>query len=632
MTSWQLAARAAQSALLERLVERIDGEPVAPVPLRWLYWKPRRQHFNLQFRSDQYHGYYTAKQLAESWTVVWQKIGSLEEQHQKEQRPLAQKDKTHLREIFVVMERLLEKELPGDIEQSILSETEHRQMFDSEPALWLLSLHGKYGPWKRCLFQAWQAGGAGVAGGVRRAGGAGEAGDIPQRAACILQVLHRAVLLMAAVSREERQAWTTHCGRNVAHHSGYLALLQDLKVVSQKQHWPAAQKIDLSASQLPQLRKPYFLVPLDVAGGAGGAGGAGEGTLELLARYVQVADLFHSGLQTAPTTCLQYVEKFSSLKQQVVALECPHLKGGYRLPWTFRAACLVRMRLQGVASLDPKPDVSMSTFRQAFPDQNEWVDQLAAGDPTVGDFMAALPYTGPPELLTMKLCLHLDKEVLRYRPEWLLSQETALASAIRGQKVVLGLAPHPSALLPAQRSYWERVRLEWTPAAGIPILSPEQLASLDPAPGDARSPGSTVPAWSPGAAGAGGAGGAGEPSPGHGAADSAAGDGASGSPAAASLPSEKLHKVTHRLRRKTPWPAPGPATPQPKEEASGEEGPGSPLKKLRRQRCPMTGCWRTPTDISSNGSPIWSVPDPSARRSWPAGKLRPAPTGPVAER
>jgi hypothetical protein len=138
-------------------------------------------------------------------------------------------------------------------------------------------------------------------------------------------------------------------------------------------------------------------------------------------QYLAAADQLNSALSSPPTSCQEYVRKFHAFEKEVSSLKAPHVSGRYTVPWTFRSAAVARMRAYGIEALAEPEAVSPSEFAAAFPDQNDWIGQLQGSSPceTLADFMKLLSYQGPPELLTMKLCLHLEADLQLYNPAWL---------------------------------------------------------------------------------------------------------------------------------------------------------------------------------------------------------------------
>ena len=419
---------------------------------------------------------------------VWAKV-------QEVQKELAgeaphPKQVAHLRRLSAVYNSVVGPDmLPGDVEHAIRAEADHQQMFKADPGYRALSLHGKYGPWKDALFQAWQqAGSPGTE--VPR----GELPDDPERARRVHGVLLAAVKLMAEVPLDVRQAWTQHVGRHVCRHHGYLVMLQDLGIL-----------VSLKSPASPQAGQPEVpdgLLPVDLSGGKAGKGYGLVMDLSpklqtVLSDYLEVADLLASLTIPAPDTCQAWVDGYTTFALLVADMpSAPHCAGPYRLPWLWRSACLARMRFEGLRGLR-SPDMGLAEFRSAFPDQNEWLDVLGQGHLSLAEFMGYLEYDGEPELLTMRLCLNFDAELRLYRPEWVFANQAWLQQRMRDKRVQLGFYPHLAHILQELREYWNCN--PWTEAGGMPMGVLEGPNSVPvpgvpvPAPGAAAEPGEPVP-------------------------------------------------------------------------------------------------------------------------------------------
>ena len=340
--------------------------------------------------------------------------------------------------------------LQGDLAAAAEAEVLHKEMFTAEPGLWLASLQGKYWPWKVALAESWaECHSKPAVPAVPASQGS--------RATKFWRVLHRAVQLMDG--RPYHQ-WHNHCGRGVAFHSGFLKLVQDLGLVVISP--PAADQpgawapINLSCTAG---RKHHLRVA------ASSASGTSCPTVVQLQvnQYLAAADQLNSALSSPPTTCREYVSKFHAFEKEVSSLKAPHVSGRYTVPWTFRSAAVARMRANGIEALAELEAVSPSEFAAAFPDQNDWIGQLQGSSPcqTLADFTKLLSYQGPPELLTMKLCLHLEADLQLYNPAWLWQNADQLHSGAQELAGQLGFFPHIAVYLQLLREQWDAELAEW---------------------------------------------------------------------------------------------------------------------------------------------------------------------------
>lgn len=355
--------------------------------------------------------------------------------------------------------------LQGDLAAAAKAEASHKAMFTAEPGLWLASLQGKYWPWKLALAESWAE--------CHSEPAVPAWPEAPSRATKFWRVLHKAVQLMDG--RPYHQ-WHNHCGRGVAFHSGFLKLVQDLGLVVISP--PAADgpgawapiKLSCTAGRQHHLR---------VA--ASNASGASCPTAVQLQvdKYLAAADQLNSALSSPPTTCQEYITKFKMFEKEISGLRAPHVGGGYTVPWTFRSAAVARMRANGVEALAEPEAVSPKEFAAAFPDQNDWIGQLQGSSScqTLADFTKLLSYQGPPELLTMKLCLHLEADLQLYNPAWLWQNADQLHSGAQELAGRLGFFPHIAVYLQMLREQWDAEQAEWpelslqlTAATAVPAV------------------------------------------------------------------------------------------------------------------------------------------------------------------
>ena len=576
---------------------------------------------------------------------VWAKLQSL--QKDKVQEEVNSKQLAHLRRLFVTCRSVLGPDaLPGDMEEAIRAETDHQEMFKADPGYRALSLHGKYGPWKDVLFKAWLDSPGAGAHGVPGVPG-GSLADDPGRAERVHGVLLAAVRLMAQVPAEERQVWTQHVGRKVCRHHGYLVMLQDLGILLPPGSAPSPGPA------------PVGMLPVLLSAGQAGKAHilvtdlSPELKLKLLA-YLDVADQLAALSIPAPTTCEDWVNKYALFAQLVADIPmAPHCPGPYRLPWLWRSACLARMRFEGIQRL-VAPDVGLAAFRKSFPDQHEWMDVLGQGHLSLAEFMKYLEYDGEPELLTMRLCLHFDADLILYRPEWLWANRAWLQQRLQERRGQLGFYPHLAHILQELREFWNCH--PWTEDGGMPmgvlqgrgpgvpgvpeardipardvvapapeIPAPEAepgvgVSGVVPAPGAARGPlpkqrligkgpahVKTLP-----------------PPPGHcpqppeaGAQDQASSAGAAG-PEVSGVPRSEPALAVPQVPVPAELQLPPPPSPK-------FERPPKRVEKPRRMY--VMGMWQTPPEDQDTNPQAWTnallgpQPLPGPRQRWPAGKL-----------
>jgi hypothetical protein len=158
---------------------------------------------------------------------------------------------------------------------------------------------------------------------------------------------------------------------------------------------------------------------------------------EGLIPVLQISDILASILLSPPRNAEDWrlgLRKFSQavedLKPKGLASAKPEEK--YQVPWMFRLWAISEMRAAGVQALWIPKDYALSTFSELFPDQKSWLQQIVQLCPTatVWQCMRWLQYSGPPELLSMYLCLLADDDIYKCTLDWIRqnSQQIKLAA------------------------------------------------------------------------------------------------------------------------------------------------------------------------------------------------------------
>ena len=171
-----------------------------------------------------------------------------------------------------VLAKLRAGKLPADLLSAIRHQMSSQPMFAAEPGLELISLQGKYDPFRQALYEAWtKVTGGGSA--VRRSAAqqfsnsAVQESDVAVqdydgRAEVMLDVLEETVARVHLVPMQE---WHDNCGRGVSHVLGYLPLLARLNLI-QVQHQKTAPPLDggqevAAAARLSPKRKRPSAAP-----------------------------------------------------------------------------------------------------------------------------------------------------------------------------------------------------------------------------------------------------------------------------------------------------------------------------------------------------------------------------------
>jgi hypothetical protein len=99
------------------------------------------------------------------------------------------------------------------------------------------------------------------------------------------------------------------------------------------------------------------------------------------------------------------------------------------------------MRNHGVLRLKVSGS-SVKEFTEMFPDAKSWLTMFKPTD-SVASAMKELKYSGPPELLTMHLCMIGNKD-LDYSIAWLKSHVSAIRRCQVSSEAALGFGPLPA--------------------------------------------------------------------------------------------------------------------------------------------------------------------------------------------
>jgi hypothetical protein len=172
-----------------------------------------------------------------------------------------------------VLLKVYKDELPGDLESAAQSRNSYADLCLAHPLLWSFVLRGKEGPWQSALLRT-----ARVAFGVTEAFEAYGAIASNEAACCQFTDLlspdeavasraaHDFHELLATSAEEldgvDRSVWTEQVSSNVAHHSGWLALLRFYKVLDRAPPNSAAP-LCFRVDGPPATRTDYTTVPYD---------------------------------------------------------------------------------------------------------------------------------------------------------------------------------------------------------------------------------------------------------------------------------------------------------------------------------------------------------------------------------
>ena len=219
----------------------------------------------------------------------------------------------------------------------------------------------------------------------------------------------------ADMSGRDRSLFTMHTNRNVSHHSGWLSVQLRWKFLR------ANPRGEIKVMGLKEVRARKGLQK-------GQARKAKVIKLQVMKRYSVVLcrhklhlaacralAVFTRGVKsTPPAVCLRgYImrvglaRRLAKLIQGAGALKDPT---SYLFRWLVRGIFIGEMRAAGIESLRVNADLPVKELADAFPDQGEWVENVAdaLGATTVRGLIKALGYRRPVEFLTMDWCLFND--------------------------------------------------------------------------------------------------------------------------------------------------------------------------------------------------------------------------------
>ena len=314
------------------------------------------------------------------------------------------------------------RHLPGDLESAVRHQAMSSRMFSAEPGLEVLSIQGKYEPWRAALLKEWSS---------RQRRRAVEKASPAQRATSVLPVLEAAAFQM---DNDPQGPWVINCGRGVSKVLGWLPLLSRLGAVKHLESVPASKRKGLRVLTLGALKGQYVWLP-----------DGADCVLAALSLICQAGDILQEQLLIPPGTCQDWLAAFKGAEEALIALAAPGLTrtSPYVLPWTFRSMAVARMRHAGIEGLKGGASLSAADLESMFPDQADWLQRIqrhvrlvawrnggsaSTSDITVAKLMRFMQYKGPVELFSMDLCLAGDPALAAYPPKYLSKHRTELQS------------------------------------------------------------------------------------------------------------------------------------------------------------------------------------------------------------
>ena len=203
----------------------------------------------------------------------------------------------------------------------------------------------------------------------------------------VAQDVHRILVVacqaMTERSDEEKAYWARHVNRNVAHHAGWLPLMQRMGILSK------TTKRDKNRLVFGDSGVAYKIMPF---------------SNKLVKDLTTLSTMQQVLLATPPPRTLdEWIEGFQIFKKWALQRE---KQDSYNALWMFRAAMIAERAFAGYKELGYSDENITDTISEAFPDMSQWVAYLCqSGRMRVGEFVRKLGYKDSIEYLTCDLCI-----------------------------------------------------------------------------------------------------------------------------------------------------------------------------------------------------------------------------------
>lgn len=340
--------------------------------------------------------------------------------------------------------------LPGDLENAVFHQTASRLMFEAEPGLEVLSVQGKYGPWRDALLQAWQSSN-GSRQAVSRSCRAVKLSKLSshQRALNILPIIQKAALQM---HNSDQEAWIRNCGRNVSKVLGWLPLLDRIGAIKHRDLVPKVHRAGLKQLTFGALQGDYLWLPNGTAP-----------VLAAVALLCEAGDILRKVLHPPPRTCSGWLQKYKDAVAALTPLGAPGLTktATYVMPWTFRSMAVARMETAKISRLAGVNSVTLTDLGQMFPDQKFLLPSLAehfryvrytSGDGAqrsvpLAEVLSFMDYKAPVQFFTMDLCNAADKGFAVYSADYIQQVQTEMGEVSAAYYAEHGIWPHTAVAL-----------------------------------------------------------------------------------------------------------------------------------------------------------------------------------------
>jgi hypothetical protein len=349
--------------------------------------------------------------------------------------------------------------VPGDLQAAMEERARCPALVHNAPFLYQVSLRGKEGPWKAALREAFLAAGAPS---LMALGS-----DVEPEAAGAARQAHA---IMAAACRSmvgvDRQVWVANTGRGTSFHMGWLPMMAEDAYGVLRGATPAdrrAQRMALGLTgkeyvllafdptvHTERFRQAHRVAVLLHAEGVPRTLREWGSTLERVEATVRAKGLSVPGCVSLRRPRGRPRKSSPSTRPSTASTKStpsPRTDWGYHWPRYLRTFLVVEMRAAGIDALAVDTKASSEEMAAMFPDQGQGLSAFGRDGLSLTAVMDRVGYAGPPELLSMNLCLFGDAAVTACAPALLEARVPELRGARADYVRAHGIQPHPAVLL-----------------------------------------------------------------------------------------------------------------------------------------------------------------------------------------
>ena len=336
--------------------------------------------------------------------------------------------------------------LPGDLEDAITRFGESWNTFAEHRGLILVEVALKYKLVRDVFTEEWRA--LASSPGSQRSKARchhGEPTDVH------VQRLYSALVRTAQkLDMQPMPGWADNCGRQVSHHSGWLAFLQRVGVLCKlrQNKLPPQPGGSLKVTRSTSKKMPRGRQKTLRLGSVGACYRVAPLTPRVhskLAAFFRMSEVVDATVP--PKACVQLGLGVAALLQAAVRRHILKklTEGSYFGPWLARSFLIAAARRHGVRQMQ-LGNISAAQFSSVCPDQKGWVERLClrAGPAKA---LQDLGYRGPPELFSMYAYIFNDPLLASVSSKVLQEHSALLKRSLAVYKQQYGLFPHPVVLL-----------------------------------------------------------------------------------------------------------------------------------------------------------------------------------------